>query len=173
MEQRIKTKWGDAVLCADGYYKISNKNTKYGGKLLHRLIYAEHHQLVLDSNIIIHHIDGNKSNNKIDNLIAMTGNEHRSHHMVGENNPNYGGMSYKTKIELSKSKTTTGFFRVSKNKKHDVNQGFEWLYQYHDENGKRKRVGSINLKKLEEKVKSKGLDWFIIDEEKAKISMET
>ena len=57
MEQRIKTKWGDAVLCADGYYKISNKNTKYGGKLLHRLIYAEHHQLVLDSNIIIHHIN--------------------------------------------------------------------------------------------------------------------
>ena len=172
MEQRLTTKYGDAVLCADGYYKISTKSKKFGGKLLHRLIYAEHYGVVLGDDVIIHHIDGNKTNNAISNLMPISINEHSRMHKLGENNPNYGGMSEKNKIALSNSKTNTGFFRVCKRSKKDSVQGFTWLYQYYDENGTRKHLSSVNLKTLEEKVKSKGLEWIILDEEKAKASME-
>ena len=172
MEQRLTTKYGDAVLCADGYYKISTKSKKFGGKLLHRLIYAEHYGVVLGDDVIIHHIDGNKTNNAISNLMPISINEHSRMHKLGWNNPNYGGMSEKNKIALSNSKTNTGFFRVCKRSKKDSVQGFTWLYQYYDENGIRKHLSSVNLKTLEEKVKSKGLEWIILDEEKAKASME-
>lgn len=169
MKKRIKTKFGDAVLCADGYYKISNKkNTKHRGKLLHRLIYEDHYDIVLGSDIIIHHIDGDKSNNDISNLTPLSISEHSRTHKLGENNNNYGGMSEKNKIALSASANTTGVFRVCKTPKKDSIQGFTWLYQYYDENGVRRNLSSVDLKTLEEKVKSKGLKWIIIDEDKAK-----
>ena len=48
-----------------------------------------------------------------------------------------------------------------------------WAYNYLDEvDGKRKSLFSISLPKLEEKVKSKGLRWEIIDEELAKQTIE-
>lgn len=172
MQQRIKTKYGDAVLCDDGYYKISTKSKKFGGKLLHRLIYAEHYGVVLGNDVVIHHIDRDKTNNDISNLIHLSISEHARHHQLGENNNNYGGMSEKNKIALSNSKTNTGLFRVSKKPKKDSIQGFTWLYQYYDENGTRRNLSSVNLKTLEEKVKSKGLEWIVLDEEKAKASME-
>jgi hypothetical protein len=39
-------------------------------------------------------------------------------------------------------------------------QGFTWVYQYQDDNGKQKGVSSIDLKKLEAKVKEMGLAWY-------------
>ena len=166
LKKRIETKWGDAVLCNDGYYKISNKSKKYGGKLLHRLIYEEYSGETLGSNIIIHHIDGNKLNNTISNLTPMTITEHMQTHQLGENNNNYGGLTFKNKIGISNRTNTTGIFRVSKHNKKDVTQGFAWVYQYY-ENGKRKHFSSVDIHKLEKKVKSNGLEWVILDEEKA------
>ena len=41
----------------------------------------------------------------------------------------------------------------------------KWVYGYY-EKGKRKRITSADLKKLEEKVKAKGLDWFkLVDDD--------
>lgn len=63
--------------------------------------------------------------------------------------------------------SSTGFYRVSKE---TVNwgKGYRWSYQYPDEVTKRNRkVSSVDLLKLEDKVKSKGLPWFITDDELA------
>ena len=41
----------------------------------------------------------------------------------------------------------------------DCKQGFVWRYQYVDNKGKRITISSVDLNKLEKKVKSKGLLW--------------
>ena len=94
----------------------------------------------------------------------------------GKNNPMYGKhhsdetkkkiresennkiISDETKIKISKSQNTTGYFRVYKQKKKDCKQGFTWSYQYY-ENGKQKAIKSVDIEKLEQKVKAKGLVW--------------
>ena len=67
----------------------------------------------------------------------------------------------------SKVTTTTGFLRVYTKKAKTTKQGFIWCYQYQDKN-KKHNWSSVNLKKLKEKVLKKGLEWFIVDEPKAK-----
>ena len=52
----------------------------------------------------------------------------------------------------------SGYYMVSKMKEPRVTQGFIWKYNYY-ENGKRKAIQSIDLDKLEKKVKEKGLKW--------------
>lgn len=66
----------------------------------------------------------------------------------------------KDKISKSKSKVqnTSGYYRVCKAKNKRYKQGFRWSYQYY-ENGKHKEISSVDIKKLEEKVKEKGLEW--------------
>lgn len=82
----------------------------------------------------------------------------------GENNPNYGvphsdETINKIAIGASKSLNTSGYFRVYKCKDITCNQGFIWTYQYYEE-GKRKKIRSVDIKKLENKVKAKNLEWF-------------
>ena len=62
------------------------------------------------------------------------------------------------KQNISKSKNTTGYLNVYKAKCKTCKQGFRWIYQ-HYEDGKRKIISSIDIKKLEEKVKAKGFQW--------------
>lgn len=92
----------------------------------------------------------------------------------GENNPMYGKRhSEETRKKMSESRSkaqnTTGFYRASK-QKNDCKQGFTWCYRYFD-NNKNKSISSIDLKKLEEKVKKEGLEWKIINEDHAKQSL--
>lgn len=100
-----------------------------------------------------------------------------SKRFAGKNNPFYGKHhSEETKKKISNSKkgkkksiedmikdsevkNTTGYFRVSKIKWKDVTQGFVWCYQYYDEDGNKKSIKSVDLKKVEAKVKEKGLTW--------------
>ena len=72
----------------------------------------------------------------------------------------------KTSKSLSIKRNTTGYYRVIKLKPKTTKQGFSWCYRWFDEGGKRKTLSSVNIKKLEEKVKEKGLPWFKIEEEK-------
>ena len=51
------------------------KNTIY------RRIYEEHHGVKLPKGMHVHHIDGNRANNHIDNLLACTPQEHARIHM--------------------------------------------------------------------------------------------
>ena len=90
----------------------------------------------------------------------------------GKNNPMYGKtpwnkgktLSDETRKKMSEAKNTTGFYRVTKEKKKSVKQGFLWDYRYYD-NNKRKSICSADLKKLEKKVKKEGLEWKVIDKE--------
>lgn len=62
-------------------------------------------------------------------------------------------------INISKAKNKTGYYNVSISKNKCVKQGWGYRYQYYDENGKKQSLFSVDIKKLEEKVKSKGYKW--------------
>lgn len=64
----------------------------------------------------------------------------------------------KAKIHMSKLKNNSGYYRVKKRKDKTCKQGFTWLYRYYVD-GKEKTISSVDIKKLEEKVKAKGLEW--------------
>ena len=99
--KKLSTPFGTATLCNDGYYRITTKKEGNNGKKLCRLIYEDHHNVKLSSDFAIHHIDKNKANDSIENLIALPQSEHRRHHMLGENNPNYGKPSNRKGVKLS------------------------------------------------------------------------
>ena len=62
------------------------------------------------------------------------------------------------KHNISKASNTTGYLNVYKAKNKGCKQGFTWCYRY-TENSKRKNIASVDIKKLKEKVKAKGLKW--------------
>ena len=97
---------------------------------------------------------------------------------MSENNARYWQgktLSEETRKKMSESMSevhnTTGFYRVSKNKKNSCKQGFIWNYQY-SLGSKRKSITAVDLKTLEKKVKKEGLEWEILDDEKAKQSLK-
>lgn len=86
----INTKFGRASIGNHGYYKISENSKGYYGKLLHRLIFEDAHNVCLLDGVIVHHIDENKTNNDIANLELMDRRTHAVLHHSGENNKCYG-----------------------------------------------------------------------------------
>lgn len=80
--------------------------------------------------------------------------------MSGENNPFYGKThTEENRMKISKAKNTSGFLYVYKDSRKDTKQGFIWRYEYQDKNNKKRIISSVDIKKLEEKVKEKGLRW--------------
>lgn len=67
--------------------------------------------------------------------------------------------SKETKLKMSKNHNTSGVYHLSKEKDKRYAQGFRWKYSYHDENGKKRVLSSVDVKKLKKKVISKGLEW--------------
>ena len=76
-------KWQDR----DGYWHIYSPNhplkDKDGCVLKHRLVYEQFYSVCLLPWIDIHHIDENKQNNNINNLLPVTRSEHMRIHMIG------------------------------------------------------------------------------------------
>lgn len=65
----------------------------------------------------------------------------------------------------SKNNNTLGYYRVYKQKiKNNSKRDFCYCYRWYDDNGKRHKISSIDLKKLEKKVKEKGLPWICFNE---------
>ena len=62
------------------------------------------------------------------------------------------------KIKMSKAHNTSGYYRVSQCKNKKLKQGFSWRYSYY-EDGKNNCIESVDIKKLESKVKAHGLPW--------------
>ena len=67
-------------------------------------------------------------------------------------------LSDEHKIKLSEVRNTIGYYNVYKKKCPSCKQGFIWVYSYCVD-GKRIFISSVNLEKLEQKVKAKGLVW--------------
>ena len=149
----LSTKFGNAKINTTGYYLITSRNEGNNGKLLHRLIFEDYYNINLDEEfpegVIIHHNDGNKTNNEIWNLIPMTHEEHMTIHMTGEKNPMVKGHTLDSCKKISASHTSTGFFRVYKYPDTSCKQGFIFRYSYSD-NGKRIVIGRVNISKLKE-----------------------
>ena len=100
----------------------------------------------------------------------------------GENNPMYGkklSEEHRKKIseaksgkkhskehrkKMSEARNTTGYYRVSKIKNPAYTQGFYYRYEYRDDDSKKHQIYSVDIKKLEKKVKAKGLEWFKLEE---------
>lgn len=64
------------------------------------------------------------------------------------------------KINMSRQKNSTGYYRVYKRINTKYKQGFIYAYQYYNDDNKRAVIQSVDINKLEEKVKSKGLPWY-------------
>ena len=64
---------------SDGYLRYSDSD-----KYVHRSVMEKHLGRKLDSNEVVHHIDGNTSNNDINNLKIFTNSEHRKLHVKSQ-----------------------------------------------------------------------------------------
>lgn len=70
--------------------------------------------------------------------------------------------------KMSQALSSTGFYLVSTEKCPKCKTAsIVYRYKYQDKDGKRKTVSSIDLDKLEQRVKTRGLKWEIVDKEKA------
>lgn len=164
----LHTKWGTASL-KRGYYFITSTKEGNKNKPLHRLFYEDFWGVKLPQEIVVHHKDGNKTNNCILNLEAMHITTHSKLHNTGENNVMYNKkhpqeVIEKMSITRSNSNNTTGYYRVYKHKNAHYPNGFIYRYNYLTEDKRRKYISSIDISKLEEKVKSKGLPWVKFNE---------
>lgn len=65
------------ILQKNGYLTITIGNKK---RYIHRMVMEEHLGRPLMPNETVHHINGDKTDNRIENLALMTSTEHRSHH---------------------------------------------------------------------------------------------
>lgn len=61
---------------SQGYLVKGTYRNRSSKLYLHRIIYENYYHVVLTSNDIIHHVDGDKTNNAISNLIRMSRSEH-------------------------------------------------------------------------------------------------
>lgn len=88
MTTKIQTKYGNASLDRNGYYKITSTKEGNKDKYLHRVIFEDYYNIKLDEEfpegIVIHHEDENKTNNEIWNLVPMTQKEHTILHHKGK-----------------------------------------------------------------------------------------
>lgn len=158
-----KTKYGRVGLSLDGYYKVTSIKEGNCGKYLHRLIYEEEYGKIPDG-YHIHHKDGDKLNNNIDNLECLSASNHGKTHKH----------SIETRHNLSKMKTgtsrptnSTGYYRVFTEKDKGYKQGFCYVYEVDtsrlDGKRKKKKIRRVDLSDLEKAVKEAGYEWKKID----------
>lgn len=169
MNEILHTKFGNAKIKKDGYYRITSGKEGNYRKLLHRLIWEDFYGCEVPEGYVIHHRNHIKTDNCILNLQLMRWSEHNKLHMTGKPkseehkqkmSESLTGrkLSDETKNKMSRVKNITGYLNVHKKNDETCKQGFMWCYQYY-EDGKQKSFSSVSLEKLEQKVKAKGLKW--------------
>lgn len=83
----MMTKFGHVYQRKDGYYQVSSGI--HQGKLLHRLIYEETFGPIPEG-FHIHHLDNDKNNNALENLVLISKSNHHKLHFNMVNNPRWG-----------------------------------------------------------------------------------
>lgn len=160
----MKTKFGNVKIHKDGYYRITSRKEGNKNKYLHHLIWEDFYDKPMPKGYVIHHINKDKLDNRIQNLQCVEHDLHLRFHNKGEKNPFYNKKhTPKTRKKMSKNKNTTGIMYVDKQKKKGCKQGFTWRYRYCDENGKLIKITRVNLDDLEQEVKKRGLPWIKIE----------
>lgn len=98
----------------------------------HREIYSQHHNISIPKGYVIHHRDGNKKNNEIDNLEMMNNVEHLRLHNIGrkkteeQKQKNTGMKHYRAaliSIKHEDGRTDTGCCRELA-RKHNFDAGY-------------------------------------------------
>ena len=69
----LKGRWCNRIRKQDGYYHYSNSKN-------HRQIMQQHLGRKLERNEAVHHIDGNKLNNNLSNLVVLDWSTHMKSH---------------------------------------------------------------------------------------------
>ena len=81
---RIETKYGVCSISNGGYYKVTSNKEGNQGRALHCLIWEDHYEKSVPQGYNIHHINGNKLDNRIQNLQCVEHNIHSSFHSRGK-----------------------------------------------------------------------------------------
>lgn len=90
------TKFGNAEKLV-GYYRISTRKEGNHGKYLHCLIWEDWYGKPVPDGYVIHHLNGDKTDNRIQNLQCVESSLHRSFHNKGK------VLSEETKEKISKN----------------------------------------------------------------------
>ena len=77
----IQTKYGGAVKNRKGYYRIVTRKEGNYNKLLHKCVVEEYYGKI-PSGHSIHHINMDKADNHIENLIVLPIAQHRELHKI-------------------------------------------------------------------------------------------
>lgn len=124
-------KWGGGIMHLSGYIYILRPDHPSAGRhhgyvAEHRIVMEEHIGRHLLSNEVVHHINGKKDDNRIENLqLIKNHSTHQHEHMIG--NIRASGRRGKTFVDH----TNTRCYRC-----HGKNPGYRWVHEI-DSNGQR------------------------------------
>ena len=76
---KFKTKYGVAVKNKNGYYRIVTRKEGNYNKSLHKCVVEDYYGEI-PVNHSIHHINGDKNDNRIENLIVLPVEQHQTLH---------------------------------------------------------------------------------------------
>lgn len=156
-QKYIKTEFGNASLRDTGYYRITSRKEGNHGKDLHKVIWESFYGMTIPKGYNIHHINGCKTDNRIQNLQCVDASLHSKYHHQLNNLAQYGYLnpSLDTKIKMSKNQNSSGYFRVVIR-----NRGGIDYYEYHYyEDGKRKSITRKTIELLKNEVLKRDLEW--------------
>jgi hypothetical protein len=91
----IHASWkGGKIVNTQGYVLIHQPNHPFcdsdGYVREHRLVMEEHLGRILEPNEVVHHINGNKSDNRLENLQLMSKKQHYQHHYQNRPRDKFG-----------------------------------------------------------------------------------